>query len=723
VVTNGLVDFYSGNTPLGSAMLDANGQATVDVTAVGVGTASLKAVLRSGSFPASTSAVVNVTVTSGTVTPAPTTTALASSLNPAVVGQAVTFTATVRGPAGSGTPTGTVVFTEGNVTLGRGEVQADGTATFTTSFATAGGHAITASYSGDANFAASSQAFTEQVNAPALQTTTADLSTSIATAVFGQNEVLTATVTSPAGVPTGTVTFLDGNTALGTAQVNAAGQALLPVSLGVGNHQLTAVYGGTAAFAGSTSAAAAVTVSPAATAVTLAPSLNPAVTGQSVTFTATVAAVAPGAGTPTGTVTFMDGSVLMGTFAVGLDGTATFITTFAAAGGHAITAVYNGDANFASSSQALTEQVNAPALQTTTDFSTSSAAAVFGQTEVLTATVTSPAGTPTGFVTFKDGNTVLGTAPLDANGQATLPVSLGVGSHTLTAAFMGSGFADSSSAAVGVTVNFASTTVALGSSVNSAAIGQAVTFTATVAAVAPGAGTPTGTVTFRDGAVILGTVAVGGGGRATFTTSFAVAGGHAITATYSGDVNFVGSAQALTETVTSANRAPSLAPIANQTVPSTQGTIQVPLAASDPDGDALTFSVTAQSLAFVLNRQAGGLTYHPEYDNIFRAGEKWLRSGSTGRWYFVKADGTLWQWNGSASASGTNLGKVGTSYYADPRLISSAPANQPHATFSISGSTLTVTRDPAWNSAMVITVTVSDGHGGTDTKTFTVNVV
>src|SRR5262249_22663201 len=87
------------------------------------------------------------------------------------------------------------------------------------------------------------------------------------------------------------------------------------------------------------------------------------------------------------------------------------------------------------------------------------------------------------------------------------------------------------------------------------------------------------------------------------------------------------------------------------------------------------------------------------------------------------ADGTLWRWNGSASASGTNLGNVGTSYYADPRLISSAPANQPHATFSISGSTLTVTRDPAWNSAMVITVTVSDGHGGTDTETFTVNVV
>src|SRR5262249_42670959 len=168
---------------------------------------------------------------------------------------------------------------------------------------------------------------------------------------------LMATVTSPAGVPTGTVTFLDGNTVLGTAQLNAAGQAMLTVSLGVGNHQLTAVDGGTAAFADSTSAAVAMTVSPAATAVTLAPSLNPAVTGQAVTFTATLGVLAPGAGTPTGTVTFKDGTVVLGTFAVGADGTARVTTSFATAGDHAITASYSGDANFAASSQAFTETV------------------------------------------------------------------------------------------------------------------------------------------------------------------------------------------------------------------------------------------------------------------------------------------------------------------------------------------------------------------------------
>ena len=82
------------------------------------------------------------------------------------------------------------------------------------------------------------------------------------------------------------------------------------------------------------------------------------VTDQAATFTATVAAVAPGAGTSTGTVTFEEGDVILGTFAVGGGGTATFTTSFAGVGGHVITAVYGGAPAFVASSQALTEQVN-----------------------------------------------------------------------------------------------------------------------------------------------------------------------------------------------------------------------------------------------------------------------------------------------------------------------------------------------------------------------------
>jgi Zn-dependent metalloprotease len=82
----------------------------------------------------------------------PTTTTLTSSLNPSLVGQSVTFTATVSGSGG--TPTGTVTFKDGATTLGSPAL-AGGVATFTTSALTAGTHPITASYSGDANFSAS----------------------------------------------------------------------------------------------------------------------------------------------------------------------------------------------------------------------------------------------------------------------------------------------------------------------------------------------------------------------------------------------------------------------------------------------------------------------------------------------------------------------------------------------------------------------------------------
>src|SRR5262249_55222645 len=151
------------------------------------------------------------------------------------------------------------------------------------------------------------------------------------------------------------------------------------------------------------------------------------------------------------------------------------------------------------------------------------------------------------------GTTVLGFAQVNAAGQATLEVPLGVGSHELTASFAGTGnFANSASADVGVTVSRAATTVALTSSVNSAATGQSVTFTATVAAVARGAGTPPGAATFRDGSVVRGPAGVGPAGTARLTTSFVAAGGHAITAVYSGNAGFIGSGSAaLTVQVTS----------------------------------------------------------------------------------------------------------------------------------------------------------------------------
>jgi hypothetical protein len=280
--------------------------------------------------------------------------------------------------------------------------------------------------------------------------TTTTLDTSASSAVFGEPVLLTASVNSKPGAPTGTVTFLDGTTVLGVAQVDAAGQATLAVSLGVGNHALTASFAGTGGFADSTSPTVTETVNRDATRVGLESSVNPAVTGQAVTFTATVGALAPGAGTPTGTFTFQDGNVVLGTVAVGRGGTATMTTSFAAAGGHAITAVYNGDSNFEASRQALTEQVNAATTHkaTTTALLASANPARVGRAVSFTATVRDPSGTgtPTGTVTFFVGSRVVARVTLDRNGRASFTrVFSRTGRFTIRAVYSGDAQFDASS--------------------------------------------------------------------------------------------------------------------------------------------------------------------------------------------------------------------------------------------------------------------------------------
>src|SRR5262249_37685415 len=84
---------------------------------------------------------------------ASTTTAVTSSLNPAINGQSVTLTATISVTSpGSGTPTGTVDFLDGGVTIAAGRPVSGGTASYTTSSLSIGGHTITAVYSGDTKF-------------------------------------------------------------------------------------------------------------------------------------------------------------------------------------------------------------------------------------------------------------------------------------------------------------------------------------------------------------------------------------------------------------------------------------------------------------------------------------------------------------------------------------------------------------------------------------------
>src|SRR5262249_51548521 len=161
---------------------------------------------------------------------------------------------------------------------------------------------------------------------------------SATTAVYGQPLTLTATVTNQqtGATPAGTVGFYYGTTELGAAPVGAGGVATLTVAtIPVGKHALTAAFSDPARnFAPSRSpSAVSVTIAKDGTTTSLAASAAAPVFGQAVTFTATVAPVAPGAATPTGVVAFKDGSTVLATVSLS-GGVASFTTGKLAVGGH-----------------------------------------------------------------------------------------------------------------------------------------------------------------------------------------------------------------------------------------------------------------------------------------------------------------------------------------------------------------------------------------------------
>jgi hypothetical protein len=402
-------------------------------------------------------------------------TTLNSSLNPSALGQAVTFTATVKPATGSGTPTGTVTFNDGATVLGPGTLSG-GTATFTTSGLGAGVHSITAVYGGDAIFAGSTSPVLMQTVNKAASSTSVVSSNSASNR--GAAVTFTATVTSSAtGTPTGTVTFQDAATALGTGTLSGGTATFTTSGLGTGTHSITAIYGGDANFTGSSSVVLTQTIGKAATSTAVASSNNPSIIGTAVTLTASV--TSPVTGTLTGTVTFQDGASALGTGTLS-GGTATFTTSGLTAGTHSITAVYSGDANFAgSTSPALMQTVNK--MGDSTSVASSNNPSIFGSALTFTATVTSSAmSIPTGTVTFQDGAATLGTGML-SGGNATLATSALVGGvHSITAIYGGdANFANSTSP--GLTQTVADFSLSASPTAAAATAGSTSTYAITIA--------------------------------------------------------------------------------------------------------------------------------------------------------------------------------------------------------------------------------------------------
>jgi phospholipase C len=299
-----------------------------------------------------------VVTLSGTTSSAATTqTSLTSSLDPALVGQAVTFTATVTSTAG--TPTGKVAFHDGANPLGTESLNSAGVATFETSTLAAGQHNITARFQGNATFATSAGGLSQTVK---VQSTVSMTSATPNPSVHGQVVTLAANVATSSGspAPAGKVSFAFGTVALGSATLNASGNATLALSAGKlpsGSDSVTASYAGDANYTAGVSSPLVVTVTPTPTTSTVASSLNPSSFGQPVTFTANV--TSNSGLIPSGKVQFKDGKTVLDVEALNASGVATFTTHTLAIGSHSITAVFVGSLNFTSSiSPILTQTVN-----------------------------------------------------------------------------------------------------------------------------------------------------------------------------------------------------------------------------------------------------------------------------------------------------------------------------------------------------------------------------
>lgn len=374
--------------------------------------------------------------------------------SPATVAYNANFTLTASlSPTSSGgpAPSGTVQFSVDGVQIGAGSVQ-NGVATIsvpgqTTQSIFYGLHTVAGVYSGDGYYPGAWISGALTVLKPDYPTSTV-LTASPTTTLASDYVTLNATVTAPAVVTSGVVTFYDGAPVLGQSKVSLTGSATLQTNLlSVGSHTLKAVYQGffpvisqvgNAIFEPSTSSAVAVTITAIPTAITVSTSNSPSVVG---TVVAVRAVVTSSASTPNGSVTFFDGSKSLGTISLNNTGTAIFNTSSLATGLHALSAVYNANGIFASS-RAATTSITVTAAASTLHSSyvlfTGVATDRSASATIMTAMVGSLSGNPSGAVTLIEDGEIIGTGRIASSGLVTFHVDhIDSAAHAFYASYAG----------------------------------------------------------------------------------------------------------------------------------------------------------------------------------------------------------------------------------------------------------------------------------------------
>jgi hypothetical protein len=490
--------------------------------------------------------------------------------------------------AGNALPnlTGTVTGLQNGDTLGGNIIVSYSTTANSSS--PAGTYPINATVTGSSagNYQVVVNTGTLTITAPTTPTTTT--LTAPASAIYGTNVTLTATVTSTAGTPGGSVIFYSGRTALGAGTLNAGGMASLTTNtLPAGTDNLTATYEGAGNFTGSTSSAISITINPATQTITFTAIGSHAYGSAPFAVSATSSA---GSNYPV-TITVQSGPAVINGGTVTVTGVGTVVLQGAQVG--------NADYNAATATQSF--QVTPASLTVTAN----NASRAYGAANpAFSGTVTGAVGSDS----FTESFTTTATTTSNVGGYPIVPSVTGTNLNDYTVTIVNGT----------LTVTGATTTTTL-SGPGSAVYGANVTLTATVTSTG---GTPTGTVTFYNGTVALGTGTLNGSGVATLGTTALASGSDSVTASYAAVGNFAASTStATTVTVNAATQTITFPAIASRTYGSAPFAVTAtssagsnyPVTIAVQSGPAVisggTVTVTGAGTAVLLASQAGDSNY------------------------------------------------------------------------------------------------------------------
>ncbi|WP_394843792.1 Ig-like domain repeat protein [Pendulispora brunnea] len=353
-LATGTIEFLRDGNVFGTATLDSKGNATASLAELEVGQHAIVARYAGDDYHAAQDASLNHEVVR-----ADTATALASSKDPASPAESFTLMATVAPVApGAGKPAGNVTFKQGTTDLGTVELDADGRASFTVGPLAAADYSFTAVYAGNATFNASTSSVHVQ-HVKYTQTRVSVLVSPPDPIFYGTEVSFDAVVIVTGGaIPKGNLTFEDATTTpptlLGTSALDAQGRALVKASaLAAGARSIRISFEDPDKVFESASTTFVYKINKAPTAITLTSSKNPGPQNGWVTFTAKVTASAGGAAVK-GNVQFWQNSTLLGTVAVGPNGTASIDSMRLLNSQYSIRAEFKESESFAFSKSEIT---------------------------------------------------------------------------------------------------------------------------------------------------------------------------------------------------------------------------------------------------------------------------------------------------------------------------------------------------------------------------------